>query len=201
MFTVAHSITFTLAGLDILPLPPSKLVETLIALSIGAAALHNLRPVLGHREWALAFGFGLFHGMGFAGLVADLDISRSTQLVSLLGRNVGIEIGQLVIIAIAFPGLYLLRRTRLYQPLLVISSLGLALISAIWVVERVFEVDAGINDAIVRAVEWPRSLVVALVFTVVAAAVREWEKRQGRLIPYVDEVPVEPADEPEPALV
>lgn len=201
MFTVAHSITFTLAGLDILPLPPSKLVETLIALSIGAAALHNLRPVLGHREWALAFGFGLFHGMGFAGLVADLDIGRSTQLVSLLGRNVGIEIGQLVIIAITFPGLYLLRRTRLYQPMLVVASLGLALISAIWIVERIFEVDAGINDAIVKVVEWPRSLGVAIAFTVIAAAVREWERRRGRLIPYVEEVPAEAAEEPEPALL
>jgi hypothetical protein len=201
MFTVAHSITFTLAGLDILPLPPSKVVETLIALSIGAAALHNLRPVLGHREWAIAFGFGLFHGMGFAGLVQDLDISRSTQLVSLLGRNVGIEIGQLVIIAITFPGLYLLRRTRLYQPLLVVSSLTLATVSGIWIVERVFEVDAGINNAILKVVEWPRSLVVAIGFTVVAAGIREWEQRNGRLVPYVDAAPVEATDEPEPVLV
>ena len=196
MFTLAHSITFTLAGLDIIPLPPSKFVESVIALSIGAAALHNLRPVLGHREWALAFVFGLFHGMGFAGLVEDLDIGRSTQLVSLLGRNVGIEIGQLVIIAITFPGLYLLRRTRLYRPLLVVSSLLLAVISFTWVIERVFELDAGINGGIVKAVEWPRSLVVAIVFTIAAAGIREWENRQGRLIPFADADPA-PARENE----
>jgi hypothetical protein len=196
MFTLAHSITFTLAGLDLIPLPPSKFVESVIALSIGAAALHNLRPVLGHREWALAFVFGLFHGMGFAGLVEDLDISRSTQLVSLLGRNVGIEIGQLVIIGITFPGLYLLRRTRLYRPLLVVSSLVLAVISFTWVIERVFELDAGINGGILKAVEWPRSLVYAIVFTVAAAGIREWEKRQGRLVPFAD---AEPEPEPEPS--
>jgi len=183
MFTIAHSITFTLAGLDLIPLPPSKLVETLIALSIGAAALHNLRPVLGHREWALAFGFGLFHGMGFAGLVQELDIGRGTQLVSLLGRNLGIEIGQLVIIAIAFPGLYLLRQTRFYRPILVLSSLTLAALSFVWVVERVFEVDAGINDIILKVVKWPRSFWLAVLFTVLAAAIREIERRRDALLP------------------
>jgi len=183
MFTIAHSITFTLAGLDLIPLPPSKLVETLIALSIGAAALHNLRPVLGHREWALAFGFGLFHGMGFAGLVQELDIGRGTQLVSLLGRNVGIEIGQLVIIAIAFPGLYLLRQTRLYRPILVLSSLTLAALSFVWVVERVFEVDAGINDIILKVVKWPRSFWLAVIFTGVAAATREIARERDALLP------------------
>ncbi len=183
MFTVAHSITFTLAGLDLIPLPPSKLVETLIALSIGAAALHNLRPVLGHREWALAFGFGLFHGMGFAGLVQELDIDRGTQLISLLGRNVGIEIGQLVIIAIAFPGLFLLRQTRLYRPILVLSSLTLAALSFVWVVERVFEVDAGINDIILKVVYWPRSFWLAVVFTGIAAAVREIASERDALLP------------------
>ena len=183
MFTIAHSITFTLAGLDLIPLPPSQLVETLIALSIGAAALHNLRPVLGHREWALAFGFGLFHGMGFAGLVQELDIGRGTQLVSLLGRHVGIEIGQLVIIAIAFPGLFMLRQTRLYRPILVVSSLGLAALSGVWVVERVFEVDAGINDLILKVVYWPRSFWVAMVFTGIAAAVRQIAVERDGLLP------------------
>ena len=182
MFTVAHSITFTLAGLDLIPLPSSKLVETLIAVSIGAAALHNLRPVLGHREWALAFGFGLFHGMGFAGLVGDLDIGRGTQLISLLGRNVGIEIGQLIIIAIAFPGLFLLRRTRFYLPLLRGASVVLAAVSFIWVIERVFETDAGINDAIDVIVEWPRSFVGAIVFTGIAAAAYSMEKSRDALL-------------------
>ncbi|MEM9520768.1 MAG: HupE/UreJ family protein [Actinomycetota bacterium] len=182
MFTIAHSITFTLAGLDLIPLPPSKFTETLIAVSIGAAALHNLRPVLGHREWALAFAFGLFHGMGFAGLVSDLDIGRRSQLVSLLGRNVGIEIGQLIIIAIVFPGLFLLRRTRYYTMLLHFFSVALAVVSLVWVFERVFEFDAGINDTIDVLVDWPRSFFGAVIFTVIAGAAYKREEATGSLL-------------------
>lgn len=194
MFTIAHSITFTLAGLDYLPLPPSKLTETVIALSIALAALHNLRPVFGHREWILAFVFGLFHGMGFAGLVESLDINRTTQLVSLLGRNVGIEIAQLVIILLTFPALFLLRRTRLYMPFFTVVSIVLAAISAVWVVERIFEWDLGINRAVDAALEWPRALWVMIVVTGLVAAYRQYEQRAGRLLPVGERHPVPPVE-------
>lgn len=183
MFTIAHSITFTLAGLDYLPLPPSKLTETVIALSIALAALHNLRPIFGHREWVFAFGFGLFHGMGFAGLIEDLDINRSTQLVSLLGRNVGIEIAQLIIIVLTFPLLFLLRRTRVYMPAFNIVSVVLAVLSGMWVIERVFEQNLKINGGIETVLQWPRALWVMLVLTVLAAIYQEIERRAGRLLP------------------
>jgi hypothetical protein len=185
MFTIAHSLTFTLAGLDILPLPPSKLVEALIALSIAAAAIHNVKPIFGHREWSLAFVFGLFHGMGFAGLVQDLDIDRTTQLYSLLGRNVGIEIGQLVIILITFPALFLLRRTRAYMPFMYTASISLAVMSSLWVVERVFEVEFGFNGAIDKALQWPRSLFVVIALTVIVVIYRQIEEQRGRLLPLV----------------
>ena len=200
MFTIAHSITFTLAGLDYLPLPPSKLTETVIALSIALAALHNLRPIFGHREWLFAFVFGLFHGMGFAGLIEELDINRSTQLVSLLGRNVGIEIAQLIIILLTFPLLFLLRRTRVYMPAFTIVSVGLAVVSGIWVIERVFEVDLRVSAAVDAALEWPRSLWVMLGLTAIAAVYQEYERRAGRLLPVVDHDSwrgVEPADDDE----
>jgi hypothetical protein len=183
MFTVAHSITFTLAGLDLLPLPPSKLVESVIALSIAAAALYNIRPIFGHKEWLIAFAFGLFHGMGFAGLVEDLDVSRSTQLVSLVGRNVGIEIGQLVIIALAFPTLFVLRRTRVYLPMFYAASVGLAVLSLLWVVERVGEVDLNFNGAVDRIIAWPRSLIAMTVLFVLSVAYRQFEASRGRLLP------------------
>ncbi len=187
MFTIAHSVTFTLAGLDLLPLPPSKLVETLIALSIAAAALHNIKPIFGHREWAIAFVFGLFHGMGFAGLVADLDISRSTQLVSLLGRNVGIEIGQLIIILMTFPMLFLLRRTRAYLPLFWTASGALAILSLTWVYERVAEVEVGVNEWVDRVILWPRSLYVMIALTALAGVYHLVERRAGRLLPTASE--------------
>ena len=210
MFTIAHSITFTLAGLDYLPLPPPRLTESVIALSIVLAALHNLRPVLGHREWILAFVFGLFHGMGFAGLVEDLDISRSTQLVSLLGRNVGIEFAQLVIIFLSFPMLFILRRTRFYMPFFTVVSVGLAAVSSVWVVERVFDLDLRVSKVVDAGLEWPRALWVMLALTGVAAAYHEYEKRAGRLLPVgernrsdddvQDQSDPEPQAEPERAL-
>jgi hypothetical protein len=205
MFTIAHSITFTLAGLDYLPLPPSKLTETIIALSIALAALHNLRPIFGHREWLFAFVFGLFHGMGFAGLIEELDINRTTQLVSLLGRNVGIEIAQLIIILLTFPLLFLLRRTRVYMPAFTIISVGLAVLSGIWIIERLFERDLRVNDAVDAALSWPRALWVMLALTAIAAVYQEIERRAGRLLPTVAhdslrgvEPPDEEQQEPDP---
>ena len=183
MFTIAHSITFTLAGLEILPLPPSKLVETIIAASIGLAALHNIRPIFGRGEATIAFVFGLFHGMGFAGLVADLDIDRTTQLVSLLGRNVGIEIGQVIVILVTFPALYLLRRTQAYLPLMYAGSVMLAILATMWVIERVFENDLNINGGIDAVLQWPRSLVGMIIVTALAAAYRQVEDNAGRLLP------------------
>jgi hypothetical protein len=183
VFTAAHSITFTLAGLGWLPLPPSKVVETIIALSIAAAALHNLRPVVPNREWVLSFAFGLFHGMGFASLVAELEVSRKSQLVSLLGRNVGIEIGQVVVVLVAFPALYLLRRTSWYRPVLTIGSLVLSVLAVSWMVERVVEIDLGTNGVVDGVVSLPRGYVIAAVLTVVALAVRSHEDRRGRLAP------------------
>ena len=188
MFTVAHSITFTLAGLGFLPLPPAKLVETVIAVSIAAAAIHNLRPVFLNREWLMAFAFGLFHGLGFASLVDSLDTDRTTQLVSLLGRNVGIEIGQAIVILVAFPALFLLRRTRFYQPLMIFSSLALAVISLIWAIERIFEVEFGTTDLILLVVKWPRSFIAMVFVTLAAWLIYRSEGRAGRLLPVGPEI-------------
>lgn len=181
-FTIAHSITFTLAGMGWLPTPPAKLVEATIAISIAAAALHTLRPVLPNREWALSFIFGLFHGMGFASLVSDLDVSRSSQLISLLGRNVGIEIGQVVVILLLFPGLFLLRRTPFYQPFVTVASLVLAAVALSWTVERLAEIDLG-TDALVDAfASTPRGYWLSVALMAVGAAAFAWSSRNGRLI-------------------
>lgn len=172
MFTLAHSVTFTLAGIGALPSPGSKLTETVIALSIAAAALHTLRPVLAEREWLICLAFGLFHGFGFASLVAELEVSTSTQLISLLGRNVGIEIGQVVVAALVFPALYVLRVLPLYGRLLVISSIGLTAMSMSWMIERIFEVNLRVNRAANLVLDFPRVLVFVAVFTAISVALR-----------------------------
>ncbi len=181
-FTIAHSITFTLAGMGWLPTPPAKLVEATIAVSIAAAALHTLRPIVPNREWALSFIFGLFHGMGFASLVSDLEVSRSSQLISLLGRNVGIEIGQVVVILLLFPGLFLLRRTPFYQPFVTVASLALAAVALSWTAERLAEVDLGTDALVESLVSVPRGYWLSVGFVVVGAAAFAWSRRNGQLI-------------------
>lgn len=182
MFTVAHSITFTLAGLGLLPLPSPRIVESIIALSIAAAALHNIRPIAPNREWLISFAFGLFHGMGFASLVSGLDVSRSTQLVSLMGRNIGIEIGQAIVVLLLFPALFLLRRTVAYRPLFVAVSLLLTAVALGWMVERSWEVDLGISTVVDPVFEWPRALYYVLAFTALVAGYYKYEESNGRLL-------------------
>ena len=89
--------------------------------------------------------------MGFAGLVSELDVSTETQLVSLLGRNLGIEIGQAIVVLVTFPALFLLRRTRCYRPIFVGGSIGLAVVSAGWMFERMFDRDLRFSSAIATA--------------------------------------------------
>ena len=188
MFTVAHTITFTLAGLDLLPLPPSKWVEVIIAASIAAAALHNIWPITQGREWLMSFLFGLFHGMGFASLVGTLDTGRSTQLLSLLGRNIGIEIGQSLVVLLCFPLLFLMRRTRFYRPFFVGFSVILAVVSVGWMIERIAEVDLGMSSLIDPFVKFPNVVVYLGVLTLIAAIVHRMEDRAGRLISINDDV-------------
>lgn len=185
MFTVAHTITFTLAGLDILPLPSPRIIESIIAISIAAAAVHNIRPIAPNKEWLIAFAFGLFHGMGFASLVSGLDVDRGTQLVSLLGRNVGIEFGQSLVVLLLFPGLFLLRRTRYFRGFFLIVSGFLTVVSLGWMIERAFEVDLGVSTFVDPLVDWPRVLLYVAIFTAVVAGLHQFEKTNGRLLPVV----------------
>lgn len=182
MFTVAHTITLTLGGLGIVELPPA-LVETAIAVSIILAALHNIRPVIINREWVIAFVFGLVHGFGFAGLLADLGLTQSRQFVSLLGFNIGIEIGQAIIILLVFPALYLARRTRVYLPAMYVLSGLLVLIAAMWAVERAFGVNLGTEWIMVRISVWPRQLLPVALMYIVAGAFFWYDSSRDRLLP------------------
>ncbi len=182
-FTVAHSITFTAAGLEMLPLPPSRVLESVIAGSIAVAALHNLRPVAANKEWLIAFVFGLFHGMGFASLVSGLDVDRGTQLLSLLGRNAGIEIGQAAVVLFVFPSLFLLRRTRYFPPLFWAVSLLMVAVSVVWMFERLYDIDVGITALVEPVVAWPGGLFYVIPFTLAAAGLQYLEAFNHRLQP------------------
>ncbi len=139
-FTIAHSITLALASLNIVNLP-SWLVESIIAFSIALAALHNITPIFKSKEWIIAFGFGLFHGFGFASVLGEKGLGGDYMILSLLGFNVGVELGQVLIICMVFPFLYLLRKQKIYPPIIKYGSIVLILISFYWMYERIFDVE------------------------------------------------------------
>ena len=138
-FTLAHSITLSLAALQIVTLP-SRLVESVIAASVIVAALSNLRGTLDKKRWVMAFAFGLIHGFGFASVLADLGLPKDALVLALIGFNAGVEIGQLCIVAVFLPLAFWLRATRFYRVgVLTGGSLLVALLASWWLVQRVFE--------------------------------------------------------------
>ena len=141
VFTIAHSITLLLAGLDIISLP-SRLVESIIALSIILVALNNVLGRSQNASLAVILFLGLFHGLGFASVMADLPfrISDLKQFILIIvGFNIGVELGQLAILLVVFPLLYLLRNSKLYGPVVLKGgSAILILIAGYWFVERAF---------------------------------------------------------------
>ena len=135
-FTIAHSITLSLAVLNVVSLP-SRLVESLIAASVLATALDNLWPFLPRKRWLVAFAFGLVHGFGFASVLADLNLPASSLLLSLLGFNLGVEAGQIMLVSILIPLAYLTRNTRAYPRIaLQTGSVVIAAVSLGWLLER-----------------------------------------------------------------
>jgi hypothetical protein len=137
-FTVAHSITLSLAALDVVDLP-SRLVESVIAASVVAAAANNLYPVLRHDRWMAAFVLGLMHGFGFSSTLKDLDLPRSNLLLTLFGFNAGVEAGQIAIVLAFVPLAFLARRTTGYRRVALIGgSVAIAAVAAVWLVERAF---------------------------------------------------------------
>ncbi len=146
-FTIAHTITLSLAALQVINLP-SQVVESIIAFSIGLAAYHNIRPIFKGKDWVIAFVFGLFHGFGFASVLGELGFKGEFLTLSLLGFNVGVEIGQVFIIALIFPFLYFMRNLKLYPKFLVSLSVLLIVVSLYWFYERAFDVDLPVDEQI-----------------------------------------------------
>ncbi|MEO1575982.1 MAG: HupE/UreJ family protein, partial [Pseudomonadota bacterium] len=151
VFTIAHTITLSLAALGKVSLSP-RIVESIIALSIAVAALDILVPIFKGRIWLIVFGFGLFHGFGFASILGGIGIPPRYMVHSLLGFNVGVELGQVVIVCLLFPLLYVLRRSNFYiKGVLRAGAIALIVVSLYWFIERGFEIDLPAG-AIVNAI-------------------------------------------------
>lgn len=151
-FTVAHSITLGLAAFQLVSIPV-QLIEAAIAVTLVIAALHNIRSslsnslnrVLSCSVWKMAFVFGLIHGFGFANVLTELQLSASSITMSLLAFNIGVELGQFVIVLVfvLISTLCINKIQSNYKLLAVIrpiSSGVVIILGTVWFVERSFNI-------------------------------------------------------------
>ncbi len=135
-FTVAHSLTLLAAILGWVSLS-SRWVESAIAATVVLAAVNNLHPFLPGRRWAVAFVLGLIHGFGFAGVLVDLGLPGGALAVALAGFNLGVETGQLAIVALFLPIAYLMRDSWFYRRVVfTFGSVFVAILATLWLLER-----------------------------------------------------------------
>jgi hypothetical protein len=135
-FTLAHSITLSLAAFDLVRLP-SRLTESVIAASIIVGALNNVFPLVTESRWRIAFAFGLLHGFGFASVLSEMGLPQGARLLSLVAFNLGVESGQLAVVLAVMPLAYLLRATRFYQRgVMPWGSSAIAGLALVWFVQR-----------------------------------------------------------------
>ncbi|REJ75799.1 MAG: HupE/UreJ family protein [Acidobacteria bacterium] len=138
VFTIAHSVTLLLAALGYIDLP-SRLVESVIALSIVLVAVNNITGTVRDGSLTIVLVLGLFHGLGFASVMGHLPFRVVDLLRSVVAFNIGVELGQIAIVLVIFPILYLLRERDLYRPLVLQgASAVLILIAGWWFVQRAF---------------------------------------------------------------
>ncbi len=138
-FTVAHSVTLALSMFGVVSLP-SRLVESLIAASIAYVAVENICTSKLHA-WrpAVVFGFGLLHGLGFASVLKELGLPRTQFVPALVSFNVGVELGQLSVVALAFAAVGWLRNKPYYRKAVVIpASAVIAAVGVYWAIQRAF---------------------------------------------------------------
>lgn len=165
-FTVGHSLTLLLGALGWVQLP-SQPVEVLIAVSILVSAVHAIFPIFSGKEKHIAAGFGLIHGLAFSSVLTDLTVSTPTLLVSILGFNLGIELMQLVLIAVIIPWLLLLSQTKIYYWVRLTGAI-LASIAAIgWIAERVSEKENAITFIVNQLPDFALPLIIGLALVAV----------------------------------
>jgi hypothetical protein len=136
-FTVAHSITLSLAALGLV-VPPERPIEIGIAASVIVAGVVNLFPRVARHGTLLAFSFGLLHGFGFANVLRELDLSSTALAWPLAGFNAGVEIGQLAIVLLILPIIHAARESPLYLRRMVpATSIMVAVLAGGWLMQRI----------------------------------------------------------------
>lgn len=136
-FTVGHSVTLALAALGVAR-PPASVIEPLIALSIAFVAVEAMTGLWKQHRWKIATFFGLVHGFGFANALAHLDLSTGQMVKALFGFNLGVELGQLILMALLVPLVILAHRNKRAEPYLIKGTATLVCLAGLyWFVERI----------------------------------------------------------------
>jgi hypothetical protein len=135
-FTIAHSITLALATFNLVILP-TRLTESLIALSIGYVATENLLDFRAMKRYYITFLFGLVHGFGFSNVLREMDLPKSSLALSLFSFNAGVEIGQITFVLLIFPLVQDLVSSG-WKRLKPAVSIGVACLAVYWFVQRAF---------------------------------------------------------------
>lgn len=191
-FTVGHSVTLIASALGWVTVPGAP-VEVLIAASVGVAAVHAVRPLARRGEVLIAGGFGLVHGLAFAGILTDLGLAGTASVPALLAFNVGVELAQLLTVALVFPSLYLASRTRWY-PAVRLAGAAVALVAALgWALDRLGVLAnplAGVEEALIAS-PWAVVTGIAVVATCCWTADRRVPTHRGG--PAREEVVARPA--------
>jgi HupE / UreJ protein len=178
-FTLGHSLTLLAGALGWVRLPGQP-VEILIAVSILVSAIHAARPLFAGREPYVAAGFGLVHGLAFAGTLVGLHLPTGPMALSILGFNLGIELMQLFVIGLTVPWLILLSRTSAYPVVRVLGAVLAAVAAGGWALERAM----GQRNSLATGVEWLAGYApYVLALLAVLALALTWRRTQARRLP------------------
>ena len=142
-FTLAHSVTLALAALQIVT-PPTRLIESLIALTIVYVASENLWVTKADYRWVITGAFGLVHGFGFANVLRELGLPKKGFIASLVTFNLGVEIGQIVIVSLMWPLVWALSRSKHRRAIVSLLSSAIALVGLGWFLQRAFGLKLGL---------------------------------------------------------
>lgn len=136
VFTLAHSVTLVLTALGWLQFS-SRWVEVIIAFTVAFTAFNNVKPMI-NKVLPLTFVFGLFHGMGFAGVLGELGLPQGVQLIPILSFNLGVELGQIFLILLTLPVLiYVNNKTKYAAMIFKVMSLMVVCLAIVWIFQRI----------------------------------------------------------------
>jgi hypothetical protein len=177
-FTIGHSLTLLAGAVGWLRLP-SQPIEVLIAVSILVSAVHAIRPIFPNREAIVAAIFGLIHGLAFANTLSDLDLNTTAMTLSILGFNIGIELQQLIVVALTVPSLIVLsKQPKVYDFIRMTMAFLAGLAAIAWVFERITGNGNVVTEGVESLFVYGRWLIVGL--AILAVGVYFFGKKAGR---------------------